>query len=153
MIFATVGTHEQPFPRFVELVLTLAGDMRVVIQHGHTARVTGGDVEWRQWLEPSEVRTLMVEATILVTHAGVGTIVDALRAGHRPIVIPRRRHFREHVDDHQLQIVRELTSLGLVTPWPSEPRPFSTRATRADSWPPSGLKAVVRATALGVSVE
>jgi UDP-N-acetylglucosamine--N-acetylmuramyl-(pentapeptide) pyrophosphoryl-undecaprenol N-acetylglucosamine transferase len=149
LIFATVGTHEQPFPRFVELVLSLAGDMRVVIQHGHTAPLAVRDVEWRQWLEPSEVGLLMAEATILVTHAGVGTIVEALRAGHRPIVIPRRRHFGEHVDDHQLQVVRELTLLGLVTPWPSEPRPVSTRATRAESWPPSGLKAVVRAAALG----
>ena len=42
LIFATVGTHHQPFDRFVRIALTLARDEQLVVQHGHTARVGAG---------------------------------------------------------------------------------------------------------------
>jgi UDP-N-acetylglucosamine transferase subunit ALG13 len=152
LIFATVGTHHQPFERFVRAALTLAGDAELVVQHGHTAPLpAGASVRWHQWLAPDEVDALMREAAIVITHAGVATVVDAVRAGHRPVVIPRRRHFGEHVDDHQLQIVSALAGLGIVTPLYNgidlarDPLAGVRRAT----WPPAGLKAIVQSAVLG----
>ena len=40
----------------------------------------------------------------------------ALRAGHRPIVMPRLGHLGEHVDDHQLQLWQALADLDLIAP-------------------------------------
>jgi beta-1,4-N-acetylglucosaminyltransferase len=65
---------------------------------------------------PEEMASLMCCADVVVTHAGVASMVDAVGAGHRPIVVPRRHHLGEHVDDHQLQIVSALELLGIVTP-------------------------------------
>jgi UDP-N-acetylglucosamine transferase subunit ALG13 len=153
LIFATLGTHHQPFARFVTEVLTLAGGRELIIQHGHTPRVpTGPSVRWHQWLAPDQVDTLMREAATVITHAGVASIVDAVHAGHRPIVIPRRRHFDEHVDDHQLQIVSALAGLGVVTPLYNGidlGRDPLAAVTRRAPWPPPGLKAAVRAAVLG----
>jgi UDP-N-acetylglucosamine transferase subunit ALG13 len=95
----------------------------------------------------------MREATIVITHAGVATIVDAVRAGHRPIVIPRRQHFHEHVDDHQLQIVSALAGLGVVTPLYNGidlARDPLAGVTRRATWPPAGLKAIVHSAVLGL---
>ena len=39
----------------------------------------------------------------------------ARRFGHRPIVVPRRRHLGEHVDDHQLSLATRLARAGVVT--------------------------------------
>ena len=52
---------------------------------------------------------------MFVCHAGVGSIVLARRFGHRPVVVPRRHHLGEHVDDHQLSLARRLGRAGVVT--------------------------------------
>lgn len=156
MIFATLGTHHDPFPRAIDAALTLAGDAELVVQHGHTEPVGAGpNVRFYQWLVPDEVDALFREATLVITHAGVATVVGALRAGHHPIVIPRRKCFGEHVDDHQMQIVSELTRVGLVTALPDDLgglRPGSTarRLGASPTWPPAGLKMAVRSSALGL---
>jgi UDP-N-acetylglucosamine transferase subunit ALG13 len=151
LIFATVGTHHQPFDRFLRVALALAGDDQLVVQHGHTERVGAGpSVQWHRWLSPGEMNALMRAADVVVTHAGVASIVDAVRAGHRPIVVPRRQHLGEHVDDHQLQIVRALEDLGIVTRLhnAADAAPGPVDAPVA-AWPPPGLKAAVREAVLG----
>ena len=151
MIFATVGTHHQPFARFIRIALAIAGDTQLVIQHGHTPRTTAGpSVQWHRWLSPAEMTALMRAADVVVTHAGVASIVDAVRAGHRPIVVPRRHHLGEHVDDHQLQIVAALEELDMVTPLHGDvDRSRGTCAQGTRDWPPPGLKAAVRTAVLG----
>jgi UDP-N-acetylglucosamine transferase subunit ALG13 len=151
LIFATLGTHHQPFDRFVRVALAIAGDEQLVVQHGHTAPLPAGpSVQWHEWLSPEEMASLMRAADIVVTHAGVASIVDAVRTGHRPIVVPRRQHLGEHVDDHQLQIVRALEALGIVTRLhnAADAAPGPVDAPVA-AWPPPGLKAAVREAVLG----
>jgi UDP-N-acetylglucosamine--N-acetylmuramyl-(pentapeptide) pyrophosphoryl-undecaprenol N-acetylglucosamine transferase len=156
LIFATLGTHHDPLPRAIDAALTLAGDAELVVQHGHTDPVAAGsNVRFDQWLLPDEVDALFREATLVITHAGVATVVGALRAGHHPIVIARRKSFGEHVDDHQMQIVKALTRAGLVTALPDEVgrlRPGSTprRLGASPTWPPPGLKMAVRRSVLGL---
>jgi UDP-N-acetylglucosamine transferase subunit ALG13 len=41
-------------------------------------------------------------------------ISTALRAGRRPLVLPRLERHDEHFDDHQRQIVDKLAALDLV---------------------------------------
>ena len=43
-------------------------------------------------------------ADVVITHSGVGTILQLLGDGISPVVVPRRKQHGEHVDDHQLQI-------------------------------------------------
>ena len=152
MIFATVGTHHQPFERLVRAAIVLAAGRELVVQHGHTPRLPSGrSVRWERWIAPDDMATLMSEASLVVTHAGVATLVDAVRAGQRPLVMARRRHLGEHVDDHQLQIVETLAALGLIIPAGEDggaPAAAPVRGERA-AWPPPGLKAAVRRAALG----
>jgi UDP-N-acetylglucosamine transferase subunit ALG13 len=150
LIFATVGTHHQPFDRFIRIALTLGRDQQLVIQHGHSARLaTGASVQWRRWLDPDQMTALMRAADIVITHAGVASIVDAVRAGHRPIVVPRRRHLGEHVDYHQLQIVAALEELGMVTRLRDGIAGALESGVPPVAWPPPGLKDAVREAALG----
>jgi Uncharacterized conserved protein len=106
-------------------------------------------VQWHRWLSPDEMRALMRAADIVVTHAGVASIVDAVRTGHRPIVVPRRQHLGEHVDDHQLQIVNVLEDIGIVTQVRNTAAAALDHAAATVAWPPPGLKAAVRGTVLG----
>ncbi|MGP9618389.1 glycosyltransferase [Arthrobacter sp. AOP36-A1-22] len=65
----------------------------------------------------SEFTSCATEADIIVTHSGVGTILQLLEMGKSPVVVPRRKSRGEHVDDHQLQIAGLLSekNLGVVT--------------------------------------
>ena len=56
----------------------------------------------------------IAEADVLVAHAGVGTALAALEVGKCPVLVPRRVSHGEHVDDHQIQIAKELSARGLA---------------------------------------
>ena len=68
--------------------------------------------EWHDYLSFDELAEYARDARVFVCHAGVGSIVLARRFGHRPIVVPRRHHLGEHVDDHQLSLARRLAAPG-----------------------------------------
>ena len=61
-----------------------------------------------------ELNARMREADVVVTHAGVGSVLCARQAGHVPVVVPRLHRFGEHVDDHQLELVAALGKDGHV---------------------------------------
>ncbi len=87
------------------------------IQHGHTPRYPGIDARWQQWYERGELDEAMLSASVVVVHGGSGCIYQALNLGLRPVVIPRLARFREHVDDHQLQLPGRLAVEGRVVLW------------------------------------
>lgn len=122
MILLSLGTHQQPFPRALDLVevLALRGE-EVVIQHGSThPRSEMPNTQWVQYMPYGEVVDTMGRAKSVVCHAGVGTIMTALKAGHTPVVVPRLARHGEHVDDHQLDIATRFAERGLVRCFTSE---------------------------------
>ena len=54
------------------------------------------------------------EARIVVSHAGIGTVMTVVAEGKRPVVVPRLHRYGEAVDDHQVPIARRLAESGLV---------------------------------------
>ena len=93
MIFVTVGSTQIPFGRLVSALEQLPGE-RLFIQHGpvppppNAARSTA-------FMQFPQVIESMREADVVVCHAGAGSILCALRAGHVPVVVPRLKRFGE----------------------------------------------------------
>ncbi len=85
-------------------------DWQLVVQHGYTrtpAVGTGFDFCGREQLDE-----LFERAQVVACHGGPGTITQAKRYGHTPIVVPRDPGQGEHVDDHQQLFSRRLGSFG-----------------------------------------
>ena len=61
-----------------------------------------------------EIEELYENARVVVSHAGVGCIISALKHNKPNIVVPRRKEYSEHFDDHQLGIAKELEKEGKV---------------------------------------
>lgn len=112
MIFVTVGTHHQPFGRLLDAVGALSDD-QIIVQHGHSPAPAGVALAV-PFLTFAEMEERMLTADVVVTHAGVGSILLALRCGHTPVVVPRLRRHGEHVDDHQAELAGALAQRGEV---------------------------------------
>jgi UDP-N-acetylglucosamine transferase subunit ALG13 len=113
MIFVTTGTCE-PFDRLLEAVDGLDTDERIVAQCGES-HVRPRRAECVDFLTFDELRQLVGEARVVVTHGGVGSILVAIKAGVRPVVVPRSRRFGDAVDDHQIGFSRRLHAAGRIT--------------------------------------
>jgi UDP-N-acetylglucosamine transferase subunit ALG13 len=114
-VVVTLGSHPRyAFPRLLtRLVDILPPDLEVLWQVGGTriARMPAGA---RRHVPIAEMRAAMREADVVVSHAGVGSALAAMQAGHRALYVPRRRIHGEHVDDHQVAMARELDRRDLV---------------------------------------
>lgn len=109
MIFVTVGTHEQAFDRLIKYMDEWASghDEDVVIQTGYSDY----EPEHCRWskLYPYQAMVDMVaDARIVITHGGPSSFIMPLQTGKIPIVVPRRKEFNEHVNDHQLDFSRQV---------------------------------------------
>ena len=109
MIFVTVGTHEQPFNRLVQEIdrLKEAGTLQedVIIQTGFS------DYEpkfckWQKLFPYQEMLQLVADARIVITHGGPSSFIMPLQIGKIPVVVPRKKQFDEHVNDHQVDFSR-----------------------------------------------
>lgn len=113
MIFVTTGTCE-PFDRLLHAVDAASIDEELVVQHGFSP-VRPRGARCVEFLPFAELVELVREARVVVTHAGVGTVLTALANGKRPVVVPRRAEAGDAIDDHQLEFARRVAADGLVT--------------------------------------
>ena len=117
MIFVTVGTHDQNFDRLIRKIDELARDKKikdnVVIQTGYTD-YKPKVCKWFKFVNPKDFEQLCKKSDLIITHAGVGSIMTCLKFGKTTIVVPRLKKFGEHRDDHQLQITKELEKQGKI---------------------------------------
>ncbi len=111
MIFVTVGTHEQPFDRLLKCVDKMIEDgiinEEVVVQKGFT------DYEMKnckssKLIPYEEMQKNIEKARIVITHGGPASFLDPLRYGKIPVVVPRKKDFNEHVNNHQLEFSKEV---------------------------------------------
>ncbi|UQA62379.1 glycosyltransferase [Polyangium aurulentum] len=116
-LFVTVGNALVPFDRLLgwvdEAIAALGEPVSGICQHG-PSRVRPRGLEAREGLSRGDFDAEMAGADAVVCHAGVGTLWSAIRAGHRPLVVPRRAGLGEIVNDHQLEIVDALVREGRI---------------------------------------
>jgi UDP-N-acetylglucosamine transferase subunit ALG13 len=113
VIFATVGSHPSfRFDRFLRALESLEVD-DLVVQHGPGLAPASAAVAVA-WMSFADYLDHIYQAEKVISHAGIGTILTATRAGQTPVVVPRLRRFKETVDDHQLDLARSLGQTGRV---------------------------------------
>lgn len=115
MIFVTVGTNEARFDRLLRAVAELPLEEELLVQHGHSSAPACPGAELVDFLSFEAMSEAVRRARIVVTHAGVGSVIVSLSNGKRPVVVPRLQAFCEAVDDHQLQLGRRFAAAELVT--------------------------------------
>lgn len=109
MIFVTVGTHEQAFNRLVVHMDKWAGehDEEVIMQTGFST-YEPKNCQWSKLYPYSEMIKMVDKARIVITHGGPSSFIMPLQVGKIPIVVPRKKEYDEHVNDHQVDFCNQV---------------------------------------------
>lgn len=109
MIFVTVGTHEQPFNRLVMHMDRWASEHNedVVIQTGFSTYEPQYS-RWQKLFPYKDMLELVRQARIVITHGGPSSFIMPLQIGKIPVVVPRKKEYNEHVNDHQVSFCRNV---------------------------------------------
>lgn len=103
MIFVTVGS-QAPFDRLIRAMDRWAETRARVDVFAQTTVSTyrPRHITFTEFLDPMEFNRTIEAASLVVAHAGMGSIISALELGKPIVVMPRRAKFRETRNDHQV---------------------------------------------------
>lgn len=113
MIFITTGT-QLPFDRLVKIVdawvLQKNITTNVVAQVGRSD-FTSSSMTIHQSLQPHDFDKYFNESDLIISHAGMGSILTALKAMKPIIIFPRHADLGEHRNDHQLATAKSFDNV------------------------------------------
>lgn len=107
MIFVTLGTHELEFKRLLRYLEDMDIKEEVIIQSGNT-KFDSKKYKIIPFLSPDEFENYIKRSELIITHGGVGSILNALKYEKKVIAMPRLAKFKEHNDNHQAEICEKL---------------------------------------------
>lgn len=117
MILVLLGTQNNSFHRLLEEIQKNIdnGNIKeeVVVQKGYTKFESENMTMYTQ-LPVDELKKLIDKADLVITHGGVGSIITAIEENKKVIAVPRLKKYKEHVNDHQLDIIKSFDDAGYI---------------------------------------
>ena len=125
MILVTLGSQDKPFIRLLENIdkEIEKGNIKekVIVQAGYTVdKYQTNNMEMFGLVDRDEFRKFVDDCSLLITHGGVGSILTGLKAGKKVIACPRLFKYKEHMNDHQVQIINEFADAGYILAYNEE---------------------------------
>jgi UDP-N-acetylglucosamine transferase subunit ALG13 len=119
MIFVTVGT-QLAFDRFIGAIdewCAANPGVRVFAQVGPT-KLTIRHMEHEMFISQERANQLFLEASLIVTHAGMGSVLTGLKYRKPLLIVPRKASLGEHRNEHQMATAKWLAELsGIQVVW------------------------------------
>lgn len=117
LILVSLGTQDKSFERLLKAIDKAANDGhikdKIIVQAGFT-KYSSSNMEVFDLIAKEEFERLLKECKILITHGGIGTILQGLKEGKKIIAASRLKEHGEHVNDHQVQIVQEFAKENYI---------------------------------------
>lgn len=117
MILVTLGTQDNSFERLLKEIehLIEKGIIKdeVVVQAGNT-KYKSNKMKIIDFVPPKELVEYINKSSYIITHGGVGSITEALKQNKKIIAVPRKKEYKEHVNNHQMQIVENFNKQGYI---------------------------------------
>lgn len=115
MIFVTLGTQDKEFKRLLDAVEKINTKEKIIAQIGQT-KYSSKKMEIHKYLTSKEFDKYIKEARVIITHAGVGNIIEGLKYNKKMIVAARKKEYKEHVNNHQEQILKVFSDEEYIIP-------------------------------------
>ena len=117
MIFVTLGTQDKSFKRLLDMVEKAIQEgyikEKVVVQAGVT-EYNSSNMDIYNLLSMDKFNEYIEKCDLLITHGGVGSIINGLKNNKKVIAVPRLIKYDEHESDHQIQIVDAFYEKGYI---------------------------------------
>ena len=117
MILITVGTQDKQFERILKIVdnAIRRGVVKdeVIAQAGYT-KFKSNNMKVFDFISAKELNEYVSKADLIITHGGIGSLTSALNNKKKIFAVPRLAKYKEHINDHQEQIVDKFCKLGYL---------------------------------------
>lgn len=118
MVFITVGSQKFQFNRLLKAVDELIEKKNIseeVFAQIGTSDYIPKNYNYKNFLNRDEFAEFSRKAEVIITHGGTGAIIGAVKKGKRVIAVPRLAEYGEHVDNHQIQLLKEFDQMNLIS--------------------------------------
>lgn len=117
MIFVTLGTQDKPFTRLLKKIdeeIAKGNIEDEVIVQGGCSKIDTNNMTIFNQVSQQEFEEYIEKCEILLTHAGVGSIITGLKYGKKVVAVPRLAKYGEAANDHQIQLVENFSQEGYI---------------------------------------
>ena len=112
-----LGTQNNSFHRLLEEVEKNINEgtinEEVIVQAGYT-KFKSHKMRIIDLISKEQLEQFQEEASLIITHGGVGSIITSIKKGKKVIAVPRMHEYGEHVNNHQVQIVKNFDEQGYI---------------------------------------
>ena len=117
MILVLLGTQNNSFHRLLEQVekgiKNGTINEEVIVQAGYT-KYQSHKMRIIDLISKEQLEKFQDEANLIITHGGVGSIITSIRKNKKVIAVPRMHEYGEHVNNHQIDIVKTFDEQGYI---------------------------------------
>lgn len=118
-VLITTGTAEEyDFSRLLKIIDELC-DSQVLLSNdlivqSNRSTYLPKNFEVHSMFSRAKFEQVLQDADYLISHAGTGSVISALKAEKRVILFPRLAEYGEHIDNHQLEISKVFEEKGFA---------------------------------------
>lgn len=116
-LFVTVGAEKRSFDRLIRIIdLNIFSGIfptDTFIQIGHSS-YQPKYCHYCKFLNYYDIEDMIKYAEVVISHAGMGTVILCLKYKKIPILFPRRLVYKEHLDDHQLLFAHTMAKKNIA---------------------------------------
>ena len=107
-IFVTLGTQKFQFDRLLKEIDKLVEKGKIekenlLVQCVYSEYIPS-NFEMFAMKTQNEIEEIMKNVDLVITHSGTGSIITSLKLGKKIIIVPRLKKYKEHVDNHQVEL-------------------------------------------------
>ena len=117
MILVTLGTQDKSFKRLLDAIQKQIDNGiikdKVIVQAGCT-KYSSKNMEILDLIPYDMFDEYIKKCDMLITHGGVGSIITGLKNDKVVIAAARLAKYKEHTNDHQLQIIENFVEYGYI---------------------------------------
>lgn len=119
MIFVSVGSQKFQFNRLLKKIDELIENGKIkekVFAQIGVSDYKPQNFDFVDFMTQDEFNNMIDKCDLLITHAGTGVIINAVKREKKVIATPRLSKYGEHVDDHQIQLINQFDELKFIEP-------------------------------------
>lgn len=117
MVFITLGTQGNQFPRCLKMVEEMIDKLNLneefIAQVGNT-KYLSEKIKQLEYVPEFEFKEYITKADVVITHAGSGALFSAIQKGKKVIGVARLHKYNEMTNNHQTELVEKLTEGGYI---------------------------------------